>query len=164
MTHAIRSDLTESQDKPMRINLINATSSPSDYAYVLVATLDGAIHMRRHGTGEYRESYLGQHHGKIFGMQLYNYDKKFVSAAHEGTICSWDISKGEPLWRIRTSVELFTMTIAGEQVVVGGRDGSLRVVSLYYGSVFCRITISLCMWTSSIVVGSSSQHPTHTTM
>lgn len=66
-------------------------------------------------------------------MQSYDYDKKFVSIAHEGTIYSWDISEGEPLWRRRTSVELYAMTIAGEHVILGGRDGSLRVVSLHDG-------------------------------
>lgn len=162
MTHTIESDLNKWPDKPVRISSFHAASSASDRAYVLVAAMDGSVRMRRHGTSEYQIAFLGQHKGKIAGMQSYGNDNNFVSADYDGTVCAWTIDMEKALWKTRASNQVFAITIAGEHVILGDRGGSLRILSLHDGSVIWHAIVSVLGYASLIVAGPYLQLSTHT--
>jgi len=100
---------------------------------LVVARKSGALDLWEPGSPSSLRPFLRGHGGKIFHLQAYANSTRLLSAAHEGTVCAWDIQHEVPCWQTTVSCSLFALTIVGAHVVLGAQDGRIHLLHLDNG-------------------------------
>ncbi|KAH8596006.1 WD40-repeat-containing domain protein [Bisporella sp. PMI_857] len=118
---------------PSKINSLHVISPSSNPPSILAAAADGTIRRWIIGSDSYSQEFLGGHCKTVFRMQSYDNGNRFVSAAWEGTISAWDLSSRKNVWKVKQDGEVYSFTIGEGVVIVGRRNGVIKVLKLEDG-------------------------------
>ena len=101
---------------------------PSNPLTVLAALEDGKLRVLNLTTEQCILELEGGHTSGLFGIHTIS-ERKLLSTAYEGSLCSWDLETGELDWQLKFGVAMHALQVAVDGTIIAGfRDGKIKVL------------------------------------